>query len=374
MRWSLFVLILMGQCSFCLCRLYEYHYVEESKSWDEAQKYCRDNYTDLATVFDMTDMNRLLRKSASNPGKAWIGLRNQNNVNRTWLWSLPGVEFNDSETEWNVNGDNNEPNDGEHPENCVFMNNHKWFDLPCHQKRPFICYDETNQNKFHLIYKWKTWREAQSYCREHHTDLVSGPTQLNDEEFKTEIEPERNSHVWIGLFRDTWRWSDESSSSFRSWDPDLFQDEDNKRCAMTLSNGKWSSDECSNTKPFFCYDDEVILINKNKTWEQALTYCRKYHHELVSITNLQEQRWVEDVAKKANSTHVWTGLRYTCTLGFWFWITDEAVKYDNWESHGDMEEGDMDECHMSGAMKTSGDHKYKWSKKDASMKFNFICT
>ncbi|KAM6894150.1 C-type mannose receptor 2-like [Lycodopsis pacificus] len=345
MQWSLFVLILMGQCSFCLCRLYEYHYVEESKSWDEAQKYCRDHYTDLATVFDMTDMNRL-HDSARNQGDAWIGLHKQNNVNRTWLWSLPGVEFNDSETEW-ADG---EPTDGNNNrENCV----------------------KQIQNKFHLIKQEKTWREAQSYCREHHTDLVSGPTQLNDEEFKTEIEPERNRRVWIGLFRDTWRWSDESSSSFRSWDPDLFKDEDNKRCA-TVSNGKWSSDECSNTKPFFCYDDEVILINKTKTWEQALTYCRENHHELVSITNPQEQRWVEDVAKQANSTHVWTGLRYTCTLGFWFWITDEAVKYDNWEPHGDMDEGDMDECHMSGAMKTSGNHK--WSKKDASMKFNFICT
>ncbi|KAK9524925.1 hypothetical protein VZT92_017282 [Zoarces viviparus] len=262
MQWSLFVLILMGQCSFCLCRLYKYRLVKKNKTWDEARTYCRDKYTDLAKVFDMTDMKRV-NDSAGNQGGAWIGLHNQSNVNRTWLWSLPGVEFNDSETEWddgtNNAGYNKEPNDVNYPENCVTMkNNHKWFDVSC-----------TNRHRF------------------------------------------------------------------------------------------------------ICYDDEVILIKENKTWEQALTYCRENHHELVSITNLRQQRWVEEVAKQANSTHVWTGLRYTCTLGFWFWITDEAVKYDNWEPRGDMDEGDVDECHMSGAMETSGDHK--WSKKDASMKFNFIC-
>ncbi|KAK9524923.1 hypothetical protein VZT92_017280 [Zoarces viviparus] len=284
MQWSLFVLILMGQCSFCLCRLYEYRLVKKNKTWDEARTYCRDKYTDLAKVFDMTDMKRL-NDSARNQDEAWIGLHNQSNVDRTWLWSLPGVEFNDSETEW---GDGEPTDKTSNQENCVFLHNHSWIDSMCSNKLPFICYDETKLKTFHLI-----------------------------------------------------------------------------KCA-TVSNGKWSSDECGNTKPFLCYDDEVILINENKTWEQALTYCRENHHELVSIIDSQEQKCIEEVAKQANSPYVWTGLRYTCTLGFWFWITDEAVKYDNWERHGDM-----DECHMSGAMETSGDHK--WSKKDASMKFNFIC-
>ncbi|XP_068584385.1 macrophage mannose receptor 1-like isoform X1 [Cebidichthys violaceus] len=378
MQWSLFVLILMGQCSFCLCRLYEYHLVKENKSWEEAQTYCRERYTDLAKVFDMTDMKRL-NDSASHQGEAWIGLHNQTNVNRTWLWSLPEVKFNDSETEWK----DGEPNDyGNIPENCVVMVNHKWVDIQCSKRRLFICYDEKKQKKFHLIHEKKTWLEAQSYCREHHTDLVSGLTQLNEEEFKTEIESVSNIYVWIGLFRDTWRWSDESSFSFRFWDPDQFKDEDDKKCAMTVSNGKWSSDECSKKKPFFCYDDKLILIKENKTWEQALTYCRENHRDLVSITDHHQQRWAEERAKQANTPYVWTGLRYTCTEGLWFWVTDEIVCYSNWEPQHemdecdmdecDMDECDMDECDMSGAMETGGEHK--WFKKNASMEFNFICT
>uniref|UniRef100_A0A4W6EH96 C-type lectin domain-containing protein n=1 Tax=Lates calcarifer TaxID=8187 RepID=A0A4W6EH96_LATCA len=87
------------QCFLSTCRLYEYHYISENKTWSEAQSYCREKYTDLATVYDMTDMKRLL-DSTENQGEAWIGLYNQTDSNRTWHWSLPGVEYNESEAKW----------------------------------------------------------------------------------------------------------------------------------------------------------------------------------------------------------------------------------------------------------------------------------
>ncbi|KAI3375695.1 hypothetical protein L3Q82_004001 [Scortum barcoo] len=71
MQWSLFLLIVMGHWSFFTCHLYEYHFITENKTWDEAQSYCRENHTDLATVFDMTDMKRL-RDSTKNHDDAWI--------------------------------------------------------------------------------------------------------------------------------------------------------------------------------------------------------------------------------------------------------------------------------------------------------------
>ncbi|XP_037615509.1 asialoglycoprotein receptor 1-like [Sebastes umbrosus] len=113
--------------------------------------------------------------------------------------------------------------------------------------------------------------------------------------------------------------------------------------------------------------DNVILIKESKTWEEALYYCQDHYHDLVSITNLDEQRWVQERAKMANTPHVWLGLRYTCTLGFWFWISDEAVEYKNWDSPGQT-----DECDMSGAMDRGGQHK--WFKKIDHGEFNFICS
>ncbi|KAL7375180.1 hypothetical protein ABVT39_013275 [Epinephelus coioides] len=260
MQWSLFLLLLMGQCSFFMCHLHEYHFVEEKKTWTEAQQYCREHHTDLATVSDMTDMERLQRKQS----------------NKT----------------------------------------------------------------FHLIEDRMSWPQAQSYCREHHTDLVSGDQQLEDDEFKTQYKSDREA--WIGLFRDSWRWSDGSNHSFRYWDLESDNDQDHNQY-------------------------KLILIKKNMTWEDALYYCEEHHHDLVYITNLKQQQQVQEKAKKANSPYVWLGLRYTCTLGFWFWIDDKMVTYKNWGA-----DVPADDCDMSGAMDRGG--KHKWFKKNDNEKFNFICS
>ncbi|XP_042257163.1 C-type mannose receptor 2-like [Thunnus maccoyii] len=319
--------------SLLTCQQYEYHFIEEQKTWYDAQKYCKEKYTDLATVYDMTDMTRLC-KSKENQQEAWIGLHNMPGIENTkWHWSLPGVEYNATEAKW-CSG---EPCCTFH-ESCVYMISPKNCrrDVPC-TLRPigFICYDEKNSSKkFHLFEEKKTWPEAQSYCRENHTDLVSGLNQLQDEKLKEEIK-NTTFKYWVGLFRDNWRWSDESLFSFRHWDHSYFVNQPlEKKCAMTMLNetGRWKTDDCKKTKSFFCYDDKVILINENKTWEEALYYCRENHRDLVSITNLHQQSWVKERAKKADSPYIWLGLRYTCTLDFWFWVSDEVVSYKNWAS------------------------------------------
>ncbi|CAI5686182.1 unnamed protein product [Oreochromis niloticus] len=369
MQWSLYLLILMGQCCFFTCRLYEYHFIAENKSWSEAQRHCRENYTDLAKVFDMTDMSRL-RNSTQNQGEAWIGLNNNTGGNRMWHWSLPGVEYIQNDSSWNLNG-RAEPGPG----NCVMKREGKLAVISCDTKWWFICYDEMKKDNktLYLIQQEPklNWTQAQSYCRAHYTDLVSGFDQVDGEEYEALINGLTPPFsIWVGLFRDSWRWSDGSNFSFRYWDMQLFNDEQsNKKCAMTLLNrsGNWSSDECDKEKPFFCYDDNLILVGENKTWEEALYYCRENYNDLVSITNIREQNWIQEKVKDANSTYVWLGLRYTCTLGFWFWVTDEVVEYKNWAS-----DGTTDGCDMSGAMKQGSPHK--WSKQADNKKYNFICS
>ncbi|XP_023202392.1 C-type mannose receptor 2-like isoform X1 [Xiphophorus maculatus] len=369
MQWSLILLFLMAQCCFIDCQLYQFHYINENKTWTEAQQYCRENHTDLATVTNMKDMKRLINISAGYNTAAWIGLNDQTNGNRTWFWSLPELEFNESETNWNQG----EPTDKgiQGSENCVAVyQTLKWLDDFCQWTKSFLCYDETNKtHKYHLIKDMKTWQKAQSYCREKHTDLISGTKQLQDEEVK-KLMNFTGSIAHIGLFRDNWRWSDGSSFSFRHWNNDFNNPQSNSgQCAMTVFNdgGRWKNMNCAERKPFICYDDKVILIKENKTWEDALYYCRDHHHDLVTITNMEDQRWIQEKVKNASTDYVWTGLRYTCTLDLWFWVSDEVVIYKNWA------EGEpMDDCDMSGAMETGGEHK--WFKRNDSDLFNFICS
>uniref|UniRef100_A0A3P9NLW8 C-type lectin domain-containing protein n=1 Tax=Poecilia reticulata TaxID=8081 RepID=A0A3P9NLW8_POERE len=121
---------LKGYCCFMDCQLYEFHYINENKNWTEAQQYCREKHTDLVTVTNMEGLNRLLSKSPGSMTEAWIGLYDQTHGTRTWRWSLPGVEFNENETKWN----DNEPNDND-IENC------RWKNENCAERKPFICYD-----------------------------------------------------------------------------------------------------------------------------------------------------------------------------------------------------------------------------------------
>lgn len=113
--------------------------------------------------------------------------------------------------------------------------------------------------------------------------------------------------------------------------------------------------------------DKVILIKENKTWEEAINHCRENYKDLISITDAEQQRWVQERAKDASSSHVWLALRFTCILEAWFWVTDERVDYKNWAS-----QVKTDDCNMSGAMETGGEHK--WYKEDDMMKFNFFCS
>uniref|UniRef100_A0A8C9ZNI2 C-type lectin domain-containing protein n=1 Tax=Sander lucioperca TaxID=283035 RepID=A0A8C9ZNI2_SANLU len=300
--------LLSGQCSSIGGQLCDYHFIGYEKTWEEAQKYCRKNHTDLATVSNQTDMQRLLNSTTEQyQGGAWIGLQNKT-TNTVCRWSQSGVEFNETESEWSPGQPDNKGNQ----EICVRMKNDKWDEESCSTKSNFICYDGEN-----MWYKNKmTWPEAQSYCRENHTDLISGVNQLKD--FKTQYPNHAKTPVWIGLFRDCWSWS-----------------------------------------------DGMILIKKNMTWVEALSYCRDHYRDLVSITNQDEQLWVQERAKMASTPYVWLGLRYTCTLDLWFWVTGEMVCYNNW---GPDQPGD--DCTTAGAMDREG----TWVKKDDDNQLNFICS
>uniref|UniRef100_A0A3Q3FP74 C-type lectin domain-containing protein n=1 Tax=Labrus bergylta TaxID=56723 RepID=A0A3Q3FP74_9LABR len=111
--------LVSGQCFLVTCHHIEYHLIEEAKTWDEAQRYCKENYTDLATVSDMTDMKRL--REIVNTQEAWIGL--QSNPGQTYFH-------------------NKEPNDHNNkPENCVQIHNKRLNDATCDKKNKFICFN-----------------------------------------------------------------------------------------------------------------------------------------------------------------------------------------------------------------------------------------
>uniref|UniRef100_A0A8C1UF04 C-type lectin domain-containing protein n=1 Tax=Cyprinus carpio TaxID=7962 RepID=A0A8C1UF04_CYPCA len=114
---------------------------------------------------------------------------------------------------------------------------------------------DTLQNKFKFIDMLMNWTDAQIYCRTHYVDLA---TTTNDTEntFLANILSDMGLiYVWIGLHKNLWQWSDESSVLLSSvkWEsgqPDNVNG--NEDCARADTEGLMADDSCSTPLPFYC--------------------------------------------------------------------------------------------------------------------------
>ncbi|XP_041925999.1 C-type lectin lectoxin-Lio2-like isoform X4 [Alosa sapidissima] len=124
----------------------QFHVVKEQKSWTEAQQYCREEFTDLATIDDMTEMEKVKSMiQEAGAGDAWIGLKTGE-----WQWSLADRDFyRENEAEFR-NWYPGQPGGGG-GEECVGMIAGTWHDYWCSSSSPFICYDDPKEVKSQIV-------------------------------------------------------------------------------------------------------------------------------------------------------------------------------------------------------------------------------
>ncbi|KAJ8417889.1 hypothetical protein AAFF_G00227320 [Aldrovandia affinis] len=79
-------LLVAGLCRVTSQGLLKQHiFVGTPKTWTEAQKYCRQTYTDLSSVLED---RALVSNTADDPERlTWIGLYRQRQDNQEWKWS-----------------------------------------------------------------------------------------------------------------------------------------------------------------------------------------------------------------------------------------------------------------------------------------------
>ncbi|KAL6119017.1 uncharacterized protein ACO6RY_03680 [Pungitius sinensis] len=254
------IFVLSGLCAISSHRPERrYDVVYEPKNMTEAQRHCREKYTDLVTVRHSEDVKTLNQivdssKMAAYNHVAWIGLYADVN---SWRWSLSNQSFyKPGEAEFRRWG----PGEGSNNyENCTAMySDGYWMDYPPKTFMLSICFDARGLGEtFILISISMNWTQAQTYCREHHTDLAIVRNLAENQKVQSLVPPQ--SIVRIGLFRDGWKWSDGTDSSFTNWkngEPKL----SNEICAAAdfSANGQWQVSFCQDMRPFICYTDVPV--------------------------------------------------------------------------------------------------------------------
>ncbi|XP_036444196.1 C-type mannose receptor 2-like [Colossoma macropomum] len=323
----------------------QYYFVNESKSWTEAQRYCRENYTDLATIDNMEEMNRLINTvNGSYSGLAWIGLYDDLD---SWRWSLDNDSFY-KEGERDFRGWYHEPDNYNGRELCVYMSSTgEWFDTACTYSQTFVCYNSQNRTDNYIwISQYKTWAEAQRYCRQFYTDLASVRNLTENQRI---VNITGGSGVWIGLYR-TRLWSDQHSSTYENWRPYISyspEEPDNglyvfgqfgdQHCtAVSFSDlGLWTDENCLATLPFVCYSKlctglscvphQYHFVNESKSWTEAQRYCRENYIDLATIDNMEEMNRLINTVNGSYSGLAWIGLYDD--LDSWRWSLDDKSFY-----------------------------------------------
>uniref|UniRef100_A0A8C2PQM3 C-type lectin domain-containing protein n=1 Tax=Cyprinus carpio TaxID=7962 RepID=A0A8C2PQM3_CYPCA len=110
-----------------------------------------------------------------------------------------------------------------------------------------------------LVQSAKNWTDAQSYCRQHYTDL---PTIHNSEQNNQINQILLSDYIWIGLFLDSWEWSDKWSLFFRYWaagQPSMSSGSGDCVGMSTADSGKWFQHRCDLQQPFICHEGEFNI-------------------------------------------------------------------------------------------------------------------
>ncbi|KAM3915657.1 E-selectin-like, partial [Leptodactylus fuscus] len=107
--------------------------------YEQARKYCQNQYTDLVAIQNKREIEYLEAHIPYNPGYYWIGIRK---INDTWTWVGTNKALTDEAKNWGTG----EPNNKKNTEDCVeiyikrMTDSGKWNDDACTKRKRALCY------------------------------------------------------------------------------------------------------------------------------------------------------------------------------------------------------------------------------------------
>lgn len=98
----------------------------------------------------------------------------------------------------------------------------------------------------------KSWHEAQAYCRSLSTDLAAVWNSTTNQNLADTLLDHQLQEAWIGLSRDSWKWVDGTTSSFKSWAPNEPDNKNNAEGCVAMYGERWYDRNCNLEMSVLC--------------------------------------------------------------------------------------------------------------------------
>ncbi|XP_048039349.1 C-type mannose receptor 2-like [Megalobrama amblycephala] len=224
--------------------------------------------------------------------------------------------------------------------------------------------------KHYYVNEYMEWSDARRYCKTNHDDLST----VSNEELQSLSDNPQISYGYylIGLIRDPidserWRWTGGEDATNVTWDkgePNTVHEE----CgAVKKSTAKVHDAGCFWPIPFYCMEVfELILVQQESTWEEALQYCRQNYIDLAGLSSDVIMTEAKNKSTPALTDDVWIGLHFIA--GHWFWVNGEDLDYKVWSADEELQCPAMNQrCGVYDVQQKN------WKPADCEQRLNFLC-
>lgn len=179
----------------------------------------------------------------------------------------------------------------------------EWYTEPCLSENNFT-HLSGDTVKYHN--NSLSWYNASLICQ---TGQLSNPTPINTSS---------TFQGWTGLHRlnsTNWRWPRNVSFINRNWT--RAESNISNWASFNATTNACQSTACSIKFRLVCYDDNLVVVNESKTWEDALGHCLEmktmcvniskrcdYSYNLLSLDHSSDYNYVRDRIDRATTDEV----------------------------------------------------------------------
>ncbi|NWT50716.1 MRC1 protein, partial [Erythrocercus mccallii] len=220
-----------------------------------------------------------------------------------------------------------------------------------------------------------TWHQARKSCQQQNAELLS-ITETQEQAYIGELTKEFGFAFWIGLnaldFNSGWQWAGGSPFKYLNWAP-VIHNPTLRRSEFSITfstiyaklhwstsgreirwvcgvphtgrQSQWELGPVQCTDGWWPYADHCYSIHRDhKTWEDALSSCRKQDGDLASIHNIAEYSFLVSQLGYKPTEELWLGLNDLKANFYFEWSDGTPVTFTKWQRGHPTDMNGLQDC------------------------------